>query len=254
MRTRFSQAAPDTPGTSKFRGLILMLGIPVLALGLTVIVNGLGLDPVVSGWFYDPGASDNGWFFGDRYPWWWLYEYGEFPGAVFSVFALIGWIASRRKSAWAQYRKPFLAVILTVVLGPGLIVNGVCKEFLGRPRPADTEIFGGNAPYRAALDPGRPGEGKSFPCGHCSMGFAFSSGVAFYPWFPAAGMTALVFGAIYGSLSSVARIVQGGHYPTDVIWAAAIVYTLILALYYFILRIPDGVDGRRYTNSRRMDS
>jgi len=65
-------------------------------------------------------------------------------------------------------------LILSVVIGPGLIINAVFKDHWDRPRPRDVVEFGGMLQCTPA--PLRGESGESFPCGHCSVGFLFASG------------------------------------------------------------------------------
>jgi membrane-associated PAP2 superfamily phosphatase len=65
-------------------------------------------------------------------------------------------------------------LILSVVIGPGLIINAVFKDHWDRPRPRDVVEFGGMLQCTPA--PLRGESGESFLCGHCSVGFLFASG------------------------------------------------------------------------------
>ncbi len=62
-------------------------------------------------------------------------------------------------------------LILSVVIGPGLIINAVFKDHWDRPRPRDVVEFGGMLQCTPA--PLRGESGESFPCGHCSVGFLY---------------------------------------------------------------------------------
>ena len=53
------------------------------------------------------------------------------------------------------------------------------------------------------------------------------------------GDLALLAGACYGALMGVARMAQGGHFPSDVLWAGGVVYLVGLSLYY-LLRLDLG--------------
>ena len=128
------------------------------------------LDRSIAGRFYSPS---DGWYLGDRQPWRWLYEYGTIPGIMLAVAALIAWITCLVKTRLHYLRPYFLIVVLTAVIGPGILVNGVLKNYWGRPRPRQVQEFGGRWEYRHLHQPGTPGRGESFPCGHCSMGFTW---------------------------------------------------------------------------------
>jgi len=138
-----------------------------------------------------------------------------------------------------------MVVVLTFALGPGLIVNGLLKEFWGRPRPADLAMFGGSAQYRAVWPPAGPGAGKSFSSGHVATAFALCSGASFYSLHPSLSGAALVVGLSYGLLMGLARIAQGGHFPTDVLWSGVIVLSVLTWLHFLVLRIPEQPSSRR---------
>jgi lipid A 4'-phosphatase len=65
-------------------------------------------------------------------------------------------------------------LLLSVIAGPGLIINAVLKDHWDRPRPRDVVQFGGVMQYTPA--PLRGEGGGAFPCGHCSVGFLYASG------------------------------------------------------------------------------
>jgi lipid A 4'-phosphatase len=130
-------------------------------------------------------------------------------------------------------------VILTVLLGSGLLVNGILKNCWGRPRPADIAAFGGSHGYKEVWQPLGPGQGKSFPCGHCSIAFATGSAIAFFPLHPALSTAALAGSIIFGFVMGAARVAQGGHFATDVIWSGTLVFIVIELLYYYVGHVPD---------------
>jgi membrane-associated PAP2 superfamily phosphatase len=53
------------------------------------------------------------------------------------------------------------------------------------------------------------------------------------------GFVGLATGLLYGSLLSAARLIQGGHFLTDILWSFVIVYVVIAVLYYFVLPVPE---------------
>jgi lipid A 4'-phosphatase len=65
-------------------------------------------------------------------------------------------------------------LILSVVIGLGLMINSVFKDHWDRPRPRDVVQFGGTLHYTPAPLRGKGSE--SFPCGHCSVGFLYAGG------------------------------------------------------------------------------
>jgi hypothetical protein len=93
--------------------------------------------------------------------------------------------------------------------------------------------------FREIWEPGTPGRGKSFPCGHCSMGFYFIVLYYFYKHRNRKiAYSILGFSLIYGTLIGISRMVQGGHFASDVLWAGGFTFLTAQLLYYGILKIP----------------
>ena len=136
---------------------------------------------------------------------------------------------------------------LTFLLGSGLISYVLCKEGLVRPRPYKIEQFGGTLPFFPCYSPGvRPfctlpkiECTKSFPSGHATSGFYFLS--LFFvgrrakkKWLERGG---LLFGLLFGLLLSLARILQGGHFFSDVLFAALIMWECAYFADWFVFSL-----------------
>ncbi len=227
------------------RGVLVVGGLLVAGIAGNYALEASAADLRWAAELYVPGGAGEGWPYGQRPPWSWLYEFGEIPPLVMAVGALVGYALAKLGRLNARYAAPFLVIVLTVILGPGLLVNGLLKTYWGRPRPADVAAFGGDRDYRSVSSPGIPGAGKSFTCGHCSMGFAVASGVALYPAHPAVGAGFLVTGLVYGAAMGIARMAQGGHFATDVLWSGVLTLSLIAVLYYWVFRIPERFAAER---------
>lgn len=139
-----------------------------------------------------------------------------------------------------QLRLSALYVLLVFLVGPGLLVNTVFKDQWGRPRPIQVAELGGQERY---VPPGyfvANGEGRSFPSGHSSIGFAF---VAF--WFlwrqrkPQWARLALAFSVALGAAIGVTRMAAGGHFLSDVMWSAWVVLFAAWLLYYPLMRMAE---------------
>ncbi|MBI4965071.1 MAG: phosphatase PAP2 family protein [Desulfomonile tiedjei] len=233
------------PQRSALRGIFIIAAMFGFGLVGTAVIDAMGWDLAWTARYYVPGGANDGWAYAREFPWNALYDYGEYPGVALLVGAMVLYIGALIGRAPRQYAKPCLVVILTIALGPGLLVNGILKEYWGRPRPAEITAFGGNKEFRQVWKPGGPGEGKSFTCGHCAMAISLSSVAAFYPLHPAVSVCALVGGIIYGIVMGIARMIQGGHFPTDVLWSGVLVLSLIALLYYVVLRVPETEAGSR---------
>jgi membrane-associated PAP2 superfamily phosphatase len=158
--------------------------------------------------------------------------------ALFIV--LFGGLLTRLK----PWRAHAAVVVLTVVLGPGLLVNGIFKELSDRPRPVQTQDFGGDYPYAPPLMIGEAAGGKSFPCGHCSAGFALAA--LWLLWRkrrPGLARAAMLLALLLGGAMGFSRMVAGGHYLSDVLWAAWLSFFAAWLSYYVIMRIPQREAG-----------
>jgi lipid A 4'-phosphatase len=220
----------------------------LIVLGLLAVVATLpfwltDLDMRVAGHFFHPQADDP-WFEAQAPLWNFLYQFAPLLSAMVMIGSLTVLVVGSFNRRFSRVRLYAVFVIAVSVLGPGLLVNEIFKEHWGRPRPHQVAGLEGTMPYLPPLVPGKSAEGKSFPCGHSSVGYAF---VAFFliwlrhrPWLAAA---ALGLALVLGSLLGAGRIVAGDHFLSDVLWSAVMVYAVALSLYYFILRIPQREDA-----------
>lgn len=181
------------------------------------------LDLVIQGWFHDDEA---GWTHAED-AWATLaYDFGEIPALIAGFGGLFLAVASVWVERLRSSRRLLLFLAVSLALGPGLIINGILKEQVGRPRPRHIEEFGGPQPFVAVGTLASDQPGKSFPSGHASMGF-YWLGLAYYfsrirRIRPA--QIALAAGVLHGALMSLGRIAQGGHFFSDVVWSAGIVF------------------------------
>jgi len=174
----------------------------------------------------------DGWFMSDLPVFRLVYHYGNYPALLLSVLGLLLFILSFSKPKLIKWRKLGIYFVLVMALGPGLLVNTILKDHWGRPRPRNTLEFGGKYAYEYPLEIDRTSTGKSFPCGHATMGFYFFTlaMVLRKQRRFSAILTGLLAG-VYGCLIGLARIAQGGHYLSDVLWAGALVYLVSYMVY-----------------------
>lgn len=171
----------------------------------------------------------------------WIYNYGIWPAWTLAVLGLIGLLSGKR-----EFRRVSLFLLLTLAIGSGLIVHGAFKENWGRPRPKQVTEFGGDQPFRPFYSPntnGASGPAKSFSCGHCTMGFYFFTLVFLGIYYR---NRILFWGGIIlsvglGGLLSYARVAQGGHFLSDVIVSAVIMWITALVLFHLLLGKRDSV-------------
>jgi lipid A 4'-phosphatase len=209
-----------------FEFLFPLLAVAAVAFALSVA----GADLAIESLFYSPGA---GWPQGNEEFWAFLYRYGNIPAFVIGGLGAIAFLLSFFSARFRPDRKAGLFIVVFLVLGPGLIVNTIFKDHWGRPRPAEIVQFGGTETFRPFWSPGTPAAGRSFPSGHAAIGFFIMA-----PYFvlrrraPVWARRTLAAGILYGMLMGLCRMIQGGHFLTDVIWAGGLVYLTGLFLYY----------------------
>ncbi len=229
------------PTVPSYRALWLpdLLVLGALAVVTTVLFRVTDLDLRVAGMFYAPDGAEGPWP-EESSPVWRLF-YDAAPFLTIGLLGAGGWllfrgVSNRHRRILGVYG---LFVILVVLIGPGLVVNAIMKEYSGRPRPRQLEQFGGHLEHVPPLTIGEVGRGKSFPAGHASIGF---SPCLFYfllrrrrPWM---ARSILMGGIALGVTMGYGRIAVGGHFVSDVLWSGFIVFGTGLALYYFLMRIP----------------
>lgn len=205
------------------------------------------LDLKISHAFYENGVFVS-------HPFWdWLYIYGLLPAWILTGLALIGFFLSFFKpSTYHFWRKPCLYLLLTFAVGAGLIIHAGLKDHWGRPRPRQVTEFGGLQPFRAYYQPNfgkQPEPSKSFACGHASLGFYFFAvallGTFYQSRFLYWSGLGLAWGL--GGLLSMARLAQGGHFLSDTIASALIMWLTAWGFAYFFFvhqTLREGNDER----------
>jgi len=168
-----------------------------------------------------------------------FYDYGPYPAILTAVGGFLGFMASYFIKSLQAYRKIFALLVLTLAIGSGLIVHLSLKDQWGRPRPKQIVEFGGQQQFRPFYSPNffeQPEPSKSFPCGHCSTGFYFFA-------LAIAGkrlknkkleITGYSLALALGVILSITRIAQGGHFFSDTLASALIMWLTALICDWFI--------------------
>ncbi|MCO6454893.1 MAG: phosphatase PAP2 family protein [Pirellulaceae bacterium] len=216
------------------RGFALSVILPAIALLLgTVWFRLTDADLAISRQFYD--AQQQQWPLLTVQPWDALYHYGTLPGMVVGIAGTVAGLLATVFGKWKTWGKSGVFLGLMLLLGPGLAVNGFFKPQWGRPRPNQVAEFGGEHQFLRVGDPGWNAELKSFPCGHASMGFyLIAPAFLCYRRHPRLAIAFLLLGLAAGGSLGVARVVQGRHFASDVLWSAGMVYYSGLAAYVLL--------------------
>ncbi|NDB81957.1 MAG: phosphatase PAP2 family protein [Alphaproteobacteria bacterium] len=117
----------------------------------------------------------------------------------------------------------YFAILVSVLVSDGFIVNYCLKNHFGRARPKQIVEFGGDAIFsRAFIISDQCNTNCSFSSGHAAGGFILSSSAfligqsyqAYAYW----------ISIIFGLLVGLCRIMQGGHFPSDIFMSGFVVF------------------------------
>ena len=152
------------------------------------------------------------------------------PFIVLAAYVL-AWLANRLGLAilFSPPGKNVVFLILAMATGPGLIVNLGMKDHLHRPRPTHVVEFGGSKAFRAFYQfDGGCIKNCSFPSGEAAEAFWMLAPASLIP---APWRSLAIAGAfVFGTLVSLLRMAFGGHFLSDVTFAALIMWALLLVL------------------------
>jgi lipid A 4'-phosphatase len=230
------------------------LACAVLLIVATLLFGSDGqLDLWISQQFYADGRFvGNDWLVAQA-----IYHGTPWAGmAVLAVAALRCVRAARRLNGPLPWRGS-ASLLLVAVLGVGLLVHTALKDGWGRARPADVQAFGGPKAFTPALQ----------PADHCRRNCSFVSGHA------AAGFALLAFGLfgrvqkrrrwllaalVAGTAIGLARVSQGRHFASDIVFCFSVLWILSLVLRegwlrfrlarWAVHRSPGGITQRAQQN------
>ena len=162
-------------------------------------------------------------------------------GPLVIIAAILPAVAAVVMKIFRPMRPPLMSsraalfLIISLVLGPGLLVNAVLKESWARPRPGMVTQFGGEYTFMPWWD----------PRGTCDSNCSFVSGeTSSAVWMTAPAMLApapwryVALGAatLYGLSVASIRMLAGGHFLSDVIFAAIFTGLVIWTVHGFLFR------------------
>lgn len=162
-----------------------------------------------------------------------LHRGGHALSIVAWVGALVAWIVARRRRSALQ--RPLTCLLLSV-LASTLLVSWV-KSWSNMDCPWDIDGLGGTRPYLDLLSfrPPELPQGRCFPAGHASGGYAW---VGLYFFFlairPAWRWHGLGIGLGVGALFGMAQQLRGAHFLSHDLWTATICWTVALLVYLWL--------------------
>ena len=231
---------------------------PLIAMVLlSLLIRSFEIDQKISGMCYDSVHGE--WPLDRAEPWLWFYRNGTYPpmlvGIAGAIIALFGpkLFPAMDPQKLNQTRRNGAFLALLLLIGPGLLVNASLKSLWGRPRPLQCQEFGGEMKFLPVGEwANQSYPNSSFPSGHASVAF-FLMGLGFVisPRRPWLRWGCFVGGLAYGLAMGFTRVLQGGHFLSDVLWAGAIVYFVGVGLERILIQPGAAGLGARWTIGSR---
>jgi lipid A 4'-phosphatase len=205
----------------------LLLALAALASGLLFWTNP-GIDLWATDLFWRPGEG----FYLRDFPLFRIIHDGMpyFTGTIAVALILFGLWAWRR----GRHRRAAVFLLLSLIAGPGLVVNTGLKDNWGRARPSQVTEFGGTKRFTPApLVADQCLRNCSFVAGDPAMGFWLLAPALLLaaPRRRLAAAGAVALGALFG----LARIAQGGHFLSDVIFCGIAVAATVWILHWLLV-------------------
>ena len=146
---------------------------------------------------------------------------------IAAVTLVASLISSWRKHG-ARWRTPitdrYVAALISLTIGCGLIVNTLLKSYSGRPRPRSTDLFGGSLDFvQAGSFAGKCLGNCSFVSGEASSGGWLLCLILLLP--PHLRLRLGLPLAIISIMMPVLRVITGAHYLSDAVlgWLMSLV-------------------------------
>jgi len=203
----------------------LLLGIAAATTVISLV--GPNVDLAIASLFYDPATrrfvAEGNYYVAM------LRDHGMV--GVVTCIGSIGLVLTRFLPWRLPSIRPRTALFLTIslLLGPGLLVNGILKPHGGRPRPIEVTQFNGPLAFVDWWNPAGACDGNcSFISGEAATA-ALMFGPAMLvpaPW----RAVAIGAAAAFTFTMSALRVAAGGHFFTDVLFGALTTMLILLAM------------------------
>lgn len=210
----------------------LKIMLALFAVSILVFVVFPGIDLWSSSLFYKPASG----FYLENNPLVQIsYRYNRHITivTVSVVVALLLATFIRNKPVFNLNKKAYAYLLLVMLVGHYVVVNIIFKDGWGRARPVSIEQFGGDRIFTPAFVISDQCERNcSFVSGHSATLFYFVAlGLLLSgrkKWLIISVSIAL------GTLVGLGRIMQGGHFLSDIVFSFYAIMFTALALYYFM--------------------
>ena len=200
-------------------------------------------DIALSAMFFDTSATPPAFPY-DLAPWMVEFTRLTHVAANLTLVLTIAWLLFELIRP-SRRRLQVLIVTLSLLLGPGLIINEVLKPYWGRARPRDATLFAGTQEFTPIHVISQACQRNcSFPSGHGGAAFAPLVGL-----FVSRRRRWLWYGLGLGAAIGFTRLLSGSHFLSDIL-ASGIV---VLAVGSLVTLLVLHHDKRRQQRSGRRD-
>lgn len=204
------------------------------------------IDIFISSLFY---STEKGFFWSNNIFILFLYSIPR-PIVILGIFALIILIIDLIfKKRLFNLQPLYLFFFVSVMLiGPGFVVHTVFKDTWGRARPVEIVTFNGTKTFTPAwIISDQCSTNCSFVSGHSAGTYSL---IALALLAKRRKRLALLLSISIGSLVGLGRIIQGGHFFSDIFFSFIFVYLTAKVMYYFIFdkKLFDFIEERCKVN------
>ncbi|MEM7619136.1 MAG: phosphatase PAP2 family protein [Pseudomonadota bacterium] len=127
----------------------------------------------------------------------------------------------------------WMFLTLCLIIGPGLVANTLLKDNWGRARPHYIQQFDGQQKFTPVMQVSDQCQRNcSFISGEAAMIFVGFFALALI--FPLHAQNLIFYGILAGMASGAVRILQGGHFLSDVLFSGIIMALVVSALHWLV--------------------
>jgi lipid A 4'-phosphatase len=200
--------------------LIFLTGV----VGLLLIIYP-NIDLTISSLFY---SEEEGFYLKHNYFVKFIHKFVPYIAMVISLWIVTGIIINHLNTPYVKTIH-LIYLLACLMIGPGLFVNYIFKDNFNRARPSQIVEFGGEKSFTpASIISNQCTKNCSFVSGHAAIGFYFS---AFAFLIKRYRLAILFLSIFFGAGIGFVRILQGGHFISDIFFAGIVVNLVNYILY-----------------------